>query len=143
MDGRNGAEIGKELKMGKKTKHTPGPWMAEKWHHKSEQYGTGWSIRPFNHKTNDWTGHQLAIVDGDDHGFSSVKSMGGTSEANAALIAAAPDMLEALNYCVNMIGAYDRNFRLCLGNGGQVDGDDLRKAAENADAAIAKAKGTN
>lgn len=78
------------------SKHTPGPWTAEKWGHKSDTYGTGWSIRPYNHKTGEMTGFQLAVVDGDDYPLAQTNAMGGTSEANARLIAAAPEMLRAL-----------------------------------------------
>ena len=93
------------------TTHTPGPWIAEFSDYGEEiwfgGYGAGmWTVEPPG-----------AYLDG-------------LSAANARLIAAAPDLLAALEQCLPIIDAYRR---AALGDG------DI--AAHNARVAIAKAKG--
>ena len=87
-------------------KHTPGPWVAE------DYAGAGsvpWYVVPHDHKGT------IAALTGLD------------AEANARLIAAAPDMLEALQALVSANNS--------------TDGMAMRKAWGKADAAIARATG--
>jgi len=104
------------------SKHTPGPW---------------WLGRDPSH-----FGSLTSITGGSDStgGIRSVAEVGGLdideAEANARLIAAAPDMLEALHdvlrYCVTPSGLPDKNK-------GRTPEQDAAMA--KAKAAIAKAEG--
>jgi len=104
-----------EMKM---NKHTPGPWSYRKVPRKQE-----WEIntkRCPNSGHESWTG--MSVVFGCDDYPKMGKSVG---EANARLIAAAPELLEALEEAVCAL---------------EVCGKDYR-ATEIARAAIAKATG--
>lgn len=84
--------------------HTPGPWVAY-------DFGANW-----------W----VAAPDADDSGpMLRVGGLHKEREANARLIAAAPDLLEALEYVMS------------------AHGEQLTDAFEKAKAAIDKARGTN
>jgi hypothetical protein len=62
------------------SKHTPGPWAAELWNNSSTD-DIGWTI------TRNGSRVPTSTFDGDE----------AEAEANARLIAAAPDLLEALS----------------------------------------------
>lgn len=87
--------------------HTPGPWRHEK----------DFSVRATNN-------YEIAHVSHMNY------ERGGTCEANARLIAAAPDMLEALKWAAEILESYKN--QKC---GIHID------AIEKARAAIAKATG--
>ena len=73
------------------TKHTPGPWVRD-----------CWDILGNDGK--DGTGHVCEISrpnSGDEFYWRE-----GEADANARLIAAAPDMLEALKYAYNYLGGF-------------------------------------
>ena len=99
-------------------KHTPGPWMA----------GirlTGGQL-PIEQETN--ASMHVAMVNG----------RAGEQEANACLIAAAPELLEALQECEAMLDkAYDR--APAMGTAQR----EYEKTMRTARAAIAKATGTD
>lgn len=100
------------------TKHTPGPWKAV-----NRQYHSRLGI------CDDWgvvseRGDDLLELFGND-GYDEPREI--PAEANAHLIAAAPNMLEALQYVV--------------GNGFLPEGGDERSALSRCRAAIAKAEG--
>ena len=105
------------------SKHTPGPW---EW---SDKYRTS------DNKRNTWSllgkdGYGILSCDGDAN---SPQSLGASGEANARLIAAAPELLEALQ----MARTYMKYPR---------DASDALVTAHNkaiyaVDAAIAKATG--
>ena len=105
------------------SKHTPGPWTASQWHDSATDQG-GWTISA--------NGHLLPMSDMDS-------GDGDNPEANARLIAAAPELLEA---CVELLAAERFSVRppetvmqaeAKLGR--------IRKAVAQAEAAIAKATG--
>jgi len=108
--------------MNTKTKHTPGPWIVEECHNID--------------------GSKFLTINGQGpHGAWLADIQGGLINghpadvtekhlANACLIAAAPDLLEALHQCLTLVDAHRK---AALGEG------DL--AALNARAAIAKAEG--
>lgn len=91
-----------------KQAHTPGPW---EWTHDAEPYSSQWTLSP-----------GVLMVDGQDG------TPGGDEidRANARLIAAAPELLDACDFALSILEA--------LGNG---SGD----AANACRAAIAKAEG--
>jgi len=72
------------------TKHTPGPWMIGE-RVKTARLDNALMIRPADHCNYEYGA--TAII--------------GTSEANARLIAAAPDLLDALQ---SMVDAYQTHF---------------------------------
>ena len=90
-------------------KHTPGPWVAD-----DNEGFSQWSIwgrmAPSGHGT---PGRKVAVVD----------DCSGHSDADAQLIAAAPELLEALQFLIT------------------ASGEQLSTAFEQAQAAIAKATG--
>lgn len=90
-------------------KHTPGPWKAEK------------------------SNNCIAIVSG-DYGYGVAKTYGTGKEdtLNARLIAAAPELLEALKLCIPELKEWMRN------HGEDIGTLDVIKKAQ---AAIAKAEG--
>lgn len=92
------------------SKHAPGPWRTQPWPHERECMGADLGA--------------MAVVGAD--GISPAVVWGGleSSEANARLIAAAPDLLEALKYA-----------RMYVETEGPED------ELEMVDAAIAKAEG--
>ena len=98
-------------------KHTPGPWSAVRWHDKDTDQG-GWNIAA--------SGHLLPMSDMDS-------GDGDSSDANARLISAAPDLLEALERLL----PYARYAFM------QSDEEEhlLEAAIERSTYAIAKAKG--
>lgn len=91
------------------SKHTAGRWWANEKRH--DDYPTKISIETDS--------YNICLVDG-----------GLDQQANANLIAAAPDLLEALEYALSMWGDY-----LPAGN------SNAMKAIKQARAAISKAKG--
>ena len=107
------------------SKHTPGPWQAE-------QAG-------MNGKIIEW----FVRVDGDDIAIASAicDRAGNISEANARLIAAAPDLLEALEQTLQLAIDWEDEARGTWQDEalGFLHNDDpiIKKAR----AAIAKAKG--
>lgn len=96
-------------------KHTPGPWVAD-----DNEGFSPWSIwsrmAPSGHGT---PGRKVAVVD----------DCSGHSDADAQLIAAAPELLEALKACAAVCAGETMNKR------------GLISALEQARAAIAKATG--
>jgi hypothetical protein len=98
------------------TQHTPGPWYLRTNKHKNCD-GSAWG----------WLDTQQAGNQRPPSGVDVTWSAGQTSEANARLIAAAPDLLEALKKML------DSHEDACTGYG--------EGAAEKARAAIAKATG--
>lgn len=100
------------------TKHTPGPWI--------EHSGMVWKDGPNVWPKGESVGIPIACMDRE----SGNGTMPTERDANARLIAAAPDLLEALG---SMIHRFDH---LALDSG-------KREAVKAGLAAIAKAKGTN
>lgn len=96
------------------SKHTPGPW------------DYGWEIQPNGCPT---VGHKGLMVCMVAHSAKDPEQKE-TALANANLIAAAPDLLEALEYALSMWGDY-----LPPGN------SNAMKAIKQSRAAIAKARG--
>jgi predicted aconitase with swiveling domain len=101
------------------TAHTPGPWHVGK---PDQVSTTGYPVIPIYSKT---TGQVMS-----EKGPCVVWATHGTAEADAALIAAAPDMLAALKAIV-----------ACIPDHGTWDQLDPFKMAAIARAAIAKAEG--
>ncbi len=101
------------------SKHTPGPWMANEWRasENGEEVARGWEIVK--------DGYLLPMADCDSENYEE-------STANARLIAAAPDLLEALQ-------------RISLAKPDQLDHSIdvaiIERCANVARAAIAKATG--
>jgi hypothetical protein len=85
--------------------HTPGPWVA-----------------------GDWNAHTLQIPIDDAYGIAIARAWGGNDEAtaNARLISAAPDLLEALELCIERV---------------EVDDPFAKELVAKGRAAIAKARG--
>ena len=74
------------------TQHTPGPWKATYWHDEDTDQG-GWDISV--------NGHLLPLCDMETDGSDDI-------EANARLISAAPDLLEALKgLLMHPLGAFE------------------------------------
>lgn len=107
-------------------KHTPGPWVAVR----NSAY---WEVNPLNNAGENGVPYTVANVCPSDPQNPS----GGLQEANARLIAAAPDLLGALEECRFALEPYDdvkpRDW--------PTDREKLRRAHKAARAAIAKAKG--
>ena len=78
------------------TKHTPGPWLVDRW--PTKHHGCyGWSIRPVRQDTGAITGHQICCQYEAPHAVNfNLPADGSTDEANLRLIAAAPELLAAL-----------------------------------------------
>ena len=112
------------------SKYTPGPWrvgeQTEKQHTRIEQCsarGDGqWSI------TVGWVNDDANTVPDADG------RLGETWKANARLIAAAPDLLEALDHCEKILNAW-------FADPGDDPGRRAMAAVNKARAAIAKAEG--
>ena len=107
-------------------KNTPGPWVRDVSH------GADWGW------VRDVEGRMVAVC-GIPEGEDSLKHRrNGTdpTEANARLIAAAPDLLEALKKCVHIIGSSADSPE----NLWRTD-DEVNEAYNSALAAIAKAEG--
>lgn len=101
-------------------KHTPGEWTVLEW--EVDRGGTDWNVwgpKGSNHVTDD-------NLRG-DYG----------SEADARLIAAAPDLLEALRGAIGAL-EFSRDYHMDLNNEEQAFAQDKLDAAH---AAIAKAEG--
>jgi hypothetical protein len=82
-------------------KHTPGPWEVEQ-NNSRNQLGDRLVIRAARPEQNLWDqiceiGREGKLITG---------LMGGDPKANASLIAAAPDMYEALTAAQNVLGSY-------------------------------------
>lgn len=105
-----------------KTNHTPGPWSVPRkaWNDPKDPH--------FDHCDVIHSGTRVAKVSG-------VGSE--ETEANARLVAAAPEMLEALEELLLHEGERDTNNGLGL----ELDSDDLELAKTKARAIISKAKG--
>ena len=122
VNGNRTATTSKELGIMSESKHTPGPW--------SVLHATGrpWSITADGRDED--AGNTLLVATCDP--YAEDAAPGNDAEANAALIAAAPDMLEALR---------------CIRDGVEsglyaVGGRDAAEVCyEVADAALAKAEG--
>jgi hypothetical protein len=104
-----------------KAEHTPGPWRREKYRD-SENYSlTIVADNPYGDKWGTWAVAHAHGWGGDDHH---------QSEANARLIAAAPDLLEALLVALRFVeddGSYKKGY--------------VQKCEAQCRAAIAKALG--
>lgn len=79
------------------TTYTPSPWSIDPW-----QDGRGWSLRP-HRPDGGMTGHQIACV------YDTAIEPMGSTQANLHLIAAAPDMHDALVKCVAALTAFCRD----------------------------------
>lgn len=101
--------------------HTPGPW------HTAKRAG-GLAIEHREEKSYGWLQHEVALV------YPLAEADRGTGAANAALIAAAPDLLEALQCLMSQTIEMDEKYGVALSEG-------EHEAALLARAAIAKAKG--
>lgn len=99
------------------TKHTPGPWYLD-----IDKTGGNWDYN-IRQKTNLGKGRQIAELNPHVNPFKNGESV----ESNAALIAAAPDLLEALKLAESALEGRDS------------EGQEY--AAKQARAAIAKAEG--
>ena len=86
------------------TKHTPGPWLVDRW--PTKHHGCyGWSIRPVRQDTGAITGHQICCQYEAPHAVNfNLPADGSTDEANLRLIAAAPELLAA---CEAVFKAHD------------------------------------
>lgn len=118
-----------------RVKHTPGPWKVHKQHHrmrvvmqKGEPGQPGYAFR---HITSDWHESKSGAKRGETpsyHGWYEI------DEANARLIAAAPELLETLRECITEYGALAfRNAEFAHNR--------LNAISDAARAAIAKATG--
>ena len=98
-------------------KHTPGPWTVT-------ADGAGWYIEATPER-----GHSLAFIASPEF-QEEPDTSASEAEANASLIAAAPDLLEALQWLVDILPDPD------------LDNDELQRTwTRRARAAIAKATG--
>ena len=98
-------------------KHTPGPWAVD-------SDGSGWYIEATPER-----GHSLAFIASPEF-QEEPDTSASEAEANARLIAAAPDLLEALQWLVDILPDPD------------LDNDELQRTwTRRARAAIAKATG--
>lgn len=105
--------------MNNKSKHTPGPWIAE-----ARQHGLAiWA------DYENAPGEYIAII----NGYEGSKEDRERNRANANLIAAAPELLEALEIFVSSITPWAGTKSIPI--------EDIDKADRLARAAIAKAKG--
>jgi hypothetical protein len=101
------------------TKHTPGPWVATTGNHGE------WNIN----SVDDDGGWAVAVV----MGGAGLEDPNGRSDENARLIAAAPDLLEALTEARKGCKLLD-DLTGCMG-----DDDSVRELLAKIDAAIARA----
>lgn len=109
------------------SKHTPGPWLRE-----------GKLVYALHHN-GDYKDGKPFLVNRFSTSIQAYISQGGTieeAEANTNLIAAAPDLLEALQNLVMQEEAFTSESGIPLE-------DPIRQAVKKAKAAIAKAKGEN
>ena len=104
-------------------KHTPGPWFLSPDEHEDEPFNGAWNITVPNRTIASVAPYDFA----DD-----------TNEANARLIAAAPEMLEALKDAL----AYFSDREDADHNGRTFVGNEEMRLATALRAAIAKASGT-
>lgn len=110
--------------MKTETKHTPGPWRVAK--HDALRFTFHIDAGPAGYERN-----RVAIVSGD--------SARDCAEANARLIAAAPELLEALE---GLVDDYRKLFAAYQEKAGERAFGWGLLPAEMADKAIAKARGT-
>lgn len=105
--------------------HTQGPWAVDC----GSDFGGGWYVRPCRPDDGGLTGYMLVHLKPDrpDVPYHVTTAMGGTAEGNARLIAAAPDLLEALKALLYHKGDFK------CGISGELQ--------SQAEAAIAKAEG--
>lgn len=106
------------------SKHTPGPWVFN-WNDRTDQEGDVYWIRPVSEML-----QSLAVV----RAGSEDNDLPAQTEANACLIASAPDLLEALKSVTTW---WDKEAR----GDDQVEDEEVLLAASKARAAIAKAEG--
>jgi len=110
------------------TKHTPKPWK-----YSFESVDPDWAV------VTDASGHIVANVNSESGpDIPPLVSTTMPKEANAALISAAPDMLEALDVAEKIIRTARRYFPKSIKNGNKFD---LENACATVGKAIAKAKG--
>ena len=113
------------------SKHTPGPWWLETDPEHFDSLTTVTGGQRMNAKPHAWPAYPLTVQVG---GTATLNEM----QANARLIAAAPDLLEALKQCRLALEPYDdvkpRDWK--------TDREKLAFAHQAARAAIAKAGGT-
>ena len=98
------------------TQHTPGPWTTS---------------APASYRIN--TAGDIYIVQHVPEHIGAASVSLGEKTANARLIAAAPDLLAALNYIASIASDYAK--------GQQMHGDDVREILGTARTAIARAEG--
>ena len=113
------------------SKHTPGPWTVH-FHDSQEWHITALKGEPRLGHT-EW--HALAIAYGNDKTPYEGRDI---AEANARLIAAAPDLLEACKAAALTLREFARH---CHESGWNNLGSEVGKAAIPLEAAIAKAEG--
>lgn len=90
------------------SKHTPGPWEYEKEHRDCFSHTSGHYTAPVEFTT-------IFMDDGNElDGENRAEVHGPNQEANARLIAAAPDMLEALKLAKDIIGHPDDPFTVLI-----------------------------
>ena len=106
-------------------KHTPGPWEVEQGYS-----GSRGQIAVTNHDNFNRTGCCICLI-------APVSNYTEEDKANARLIAAAPDMLAALEKLDEM----RKDFFIPDDELGAIDGDSIRAFVEMYRAAISKAKG--
>lgn len=118
-----------------KVKHTPGPWRIDDNEHDIEILADpGFPCRYFGEEGVWPIAKAMNLHHADD-------SAGGVMEANARLIAAAPEMLEALQCMIDAYSEPDQQL-CCDGQDCGCMGSTVRQLAEHcARAAIAKAIG--
>ena len=112
-----------------KVRHTPGPWACR---YTARQDGNGGGYR--------WTIHNAMASDlGDGQAIATIGyGTAETKEANARLIAAAPDLLEVAHQAKRLMLEIEANM-----DNGLPDDSEERELFDNARAAIAKATGTD
>ncbi|MCC5777896.1 hypothetical protein H7H48_02440 [Nitratireductor sp. B36] len=134
--------------MSKKA-HTPGPWVAEPrqgWGHDPVISAAGWPKpiatmvphpdRYYRHKTREVDGEEITTFTPETgDGEARIAEVDAELEANARLIAAAPEMLEALEACKEMARVMEG---LCACRG---DDDWVWGIQAKIDAALSKATG--
>jgi|TARA_Y100000310_G_scaffold220706_1_gene222291 hypothetical protein len=112
-----------------KTKHTPGPWIAEEYF-----------VYALNNNNENRFYLSVQAGWGDRHRKIAYRTTNEELEANANLIAAAPDLLKALNECLHL---FDEMDAISWNDDSDFQGSSYEGVAEIAEDAVKKAEGEN